>query len=653
MCGITGFWDPALRENELDARMLIQRMSGALARRGPDGHGAWTDDQFGVALGHRRLAIVDLTENGAQPMESVSGRYVLTYNGEVYNAPALRLELEAHGARFRGRSDTEVMLQAIERWGLRTAVERFAGMFAFAVWDRRRRELTLARDRLGEKPLYYGFIGSRFVFASDLAAFHAIPGWDRRIDPRAVDLFLRANYIPSPLSIFAGIAKLPPASILVLDEQAIRSMQPGLLTPFWSLAEVALRGEAQPFRGSDRDAVEALDELLRQVLNEQFVADVPVGALLSGGIDSSTVVALGQQLGEPIHTFTMGTTDPAYDESSAAAAIASHLGTRHQSLEVTDRQALELIPQIPEVYTEPFADSSQIPTTLLLTQARKSVTVCLTGDGGDEVFCGYNRHVQLARLWDRFEPWPAIARGALGRALNTVPATWYGPVLRMANSNIGTHRVQKLADLLNSESMEAAYCRLASQWPVPTPAASSFRAEGASWLLDDPAAWPPLKAKLGRIAWVEAMTSLPDQMLVKVDRAAMYSSLETRAPLLDHRIVEFAWQLPWELRVRNGQGKWILRRLLADHVPASLMDRPKQGFAIPIGDWLVGPLREWAESLLAVATLEQSGLLQSAPIRQAWREHTEGRRRWDVRIWSILMFQAWWAHQAAIVPRTS
>jgi asparagine synthase (glutamine-hydrolysing) len=641
MCGIAGFFTRGPRSGYETSEILVQRMCDALAHRGPDAGGGWNDAEAGIHLGHRRLAIVDLTETGAQPMASHGGRYVLSYNGEVYNAPKLRKELEHLGHMFVGTSDTEVILAAIESWGLEQTLGRIAGMFAAALWDRETRRLSLFRDRIGEKPLYYGWVGERFAFASDLAALRTLPGWTGEIDRRAVDLYLRANYVPTPLSIYAGVAKLPAASLLVVgaDDAARRAMPTPV--PYWSLADVAAAGAARPFRGSDDDALEVLQQLMREVVGEQHLADVPVGALLSGGIDSSAVVALMQEIARPVRTFTMSTNDPVYDESRAAAAVAQRLGTIHETLLVTERDALDLIPSLPSVYTEPFADPSQIPTTLLLRRARTAVTVCLTGDGGDEVFCGYNRHVRLAQVWQRLRWVPSEIRRAVGRGISSVPVSWYGPLLRLAGPGVLGDRVQKLGFALASESMEAAYRVLASQWPSPTPARGVNVDLVEPWILDEPSRWPTLDSELARILWAESVTSLPDQMMVKVDRAAMASSLETRAPLLDHRIVEFAWQLPWSMRVRNGRSKWILRQLLSRYVPNELVDRPKQGFAIPIGRWLLGPLREWAESLLEPSVLAEDGLLDPVPIHRAWNDHVSGGRRWDTRLWGVLMLQAW------------
>jgi len=649
MCGIAGFQELRAGVGSLPIEEIGRRMCDAIASRGPDGSGLWSDPTAGLCFGHRRLAIVDLTPTGAQPMHSRSGRFVITYNGEIYNAPALRDELTARGVRFIGTSDTEVMLAGFEFWGVAAALSRFAGMFALALWDRHERRLVLARDRMGEKPLYYGWVGQRFAFASDLAALRQLPGWSGAIATAAVDQLLRANYIPAPLSIYAGIRKLPPASFLTMDERSLAGRGLGSPEAYWSLAEVALRGEADPFGGSDVEAVDSLHRLLREVIAEQRVADVPVGALLSGGIDSSTVVALMQEVAAPVRTFTMASDDPAYDESAAAAAVSRHLGTAHTELPVTDREALALIPSLPDIYTEPFADSSQIPTTLVCRRARQSVTVCLTGDGGDEVFCGYNRHVRLDQLWSLASRVPEPVRRALGRGIAAVPPAAYASLLRMAGPGVLGDRLQKLGLAMASDSMESAYRLLATQWPAPTPALGVRR--DATWIMDDPARWPQLRSALGRLLWAENMTSLPDDMLVKVDRAAMSCGLETRAPLLDHRVVEFAWRLPWHMRVRDDRGKWILRALLGRYLPASMIDRRKQGFSIPMDRWLSGPLREWAEALLTPEALSDGGLLDVAPIRAAWREHLEGRRRWQGRLWGVLMLQAWRASVSS-APRS-
>lgn len=638
MCGIVALLDPR-RGRHLGE--LAQRMSTCLRHRGPDEASVWEDPEQGVALGHRRLAIVELSALGAQPMRSRDGRYQLGFNGEIYNYRSLRAELEARGDRFCGGSDTEVALAAMAAWGIRGAVERMAGMFAMTIWDAERRELVLVRDRLGEKPLYYGTVGGCLVAASELKAFAAHPQWRGEIDRDVVALYLRSNYVPSPFSIYRGVRKLPPGTFSAISVANVADGRLPTPEPYWRLASVALEGRARPFRGSVEEATDALEAILERVVDEQMHADVPLGALLSGGVDSSTIVSLMQRArGRPVRTFTIRVDDdPAMDESVHARAVAEHLGTEHTELGVSAADALAIVPTLPQMYDEPFGDSSQIPTSLVARLARRHVTVCLTGDGGDEAFLGYNRHVALAAFLRREARLPRTARWLLAGALDAVPTRTWDAVLRRRQRRVFGEQVQKWAALLREDVPEDMYLRLASIWPKPERLIpDSQRLATALTCVD---AWPPLADPIDRMLWVEGVTSLPDDMLVKVDRATMAVALETRAPLVDHRVVEFAWSLPQHFLLTEGRGKSILRRVLYRHVPPVLVDRAKAGFSVPIDRWLRRELREWAEALIDERRLREEGFFDAALVRATWREHLSGRRNWQGRLWGVLMFQAW------------
>jgi asparagine synthase (glutamine-hydrolysing) len=639
MCGIWGFvgqpLDPA----------VSTRIGESLAHRGPDDAGVWSDPSAGVTLGHRRLAIVDLSAAGHQPMTSACGRFVVVFNGEIYNHLDLRSELERIGAApaWRGHSDTETMLAAFVQWGITAAVQRMTGMFAFALWDRERRELTLARDRLGEKPLYFGRLGKAFVFASELKALRAHPAFDCEIDRDALTLLLRHNYIPAPHTIYRGIRKLEPSTLLTLAEggRETRSV-------YWSARDAALHGIAEPYGGGDSDAVDALERMLKEAIGRQMVADVPLGAFLSGGVDSSTVVALMQaQSSRPVKTFTIGFHEQGYDEAEHAHAVAAHLGCEHTELYVSPQQALDVIPRLPALYDEPFADSSQIPTFLVAQLARQHVTVSLSGDGGDELFGGYNRYLWAARIWRRLGNVPAALRGSLaGLLTGPSPATWNRlfDVVRFALPNHLRYgnpgdKLHKLADMLGARSADEVYLFLVSLWRRPADIVVGGR-EPAT-VLTEPEHRLAASSFESRMMYLDQVSYLPDDILAKVDRAAMGVSLETRVPMLDHKLIEFAWQLPLDMKIRNGSGKWLLRQVLYRHVPQQLIDRPKMGFGVPIDIWLRGPLRDWAESLLAEDRLRREAYFDPLPVRAKWQEHLSGRRNWQYHLWSLLMFQSW------------
>lgn len=639
MCGITGFISP--NSNAETQARLIQKMSDAIQHRGPDDSGAWTDPACGLALGFRRLAILDLSPTGHQPMQSADERYVMVFNGEIYNFARLREELLGLGHRFRGTSDTEIMLAAIGQWGLQPAIQRFNGMFAFALWDRRERTLSLVRDRLGIKPLYYGWAGPTLLFGSELKALRAHPDFHGEIDRDALTLFLRHNYLPAPLTIYRGYFKLPPASILTIAASA----PPGAGTPvqYWSVREAASQGLAQPFSGDESEAIETLETLLTRSIGERMIADVPLGAFLSGGVDSSTIVALMQkQSPRPVKTFTIGFNEAGFDEAQHAKAVAQHLGTDHTELYVTPEQARAVIPNLPSLYDEPFSDSSQIPTFLVSQLARQQVTVSLSGDGGDELFGGYNRYLWVERLWRSGASLPGPARKTLASGLNLLARPGSARLFRQVAPKLPNpaDKAQKLALALMAAGPEALYLDLVSHWKNP----SQIVIGGHEPLtpLTDPTRWLTTPSFVEQMMYLDQVTYLPDDLLAKVDRASMGTSLEARAPFLDdHETLEFAWKLPLGLKIRQGQGKWLLRQVLYRHVPQKMIERPKMGFGVPIDSWLRGPLKDWAETLLDEARLRREGYFQPEPIRQKWQEHLAGGQNWQYHLWDLLMFQAW------------
>ncbi len=651
MCGIVGFFDPSLRHSDEALRQLTTRMTDAIVSRGPDDAGAWTDATQGVALGHRRLAILDLSEQGHQPMHSVSGRYVMVFNGEIYNFQTLRAELEPLGYAWRGHSDTEVMLAAFEQWGIHAASQRFNGMFAFAVWDRQERALTLGRDRLGEKPLYYGWRNGALVFASELKAVRALPGEAPSINRDALCSLLRYNYIPDPWCIYEGLHKLPPASLLTWHAGQSEQPKPVL---YWSLRKVIESGASQPFEGTDQEATDELERLLKNAVGMRMVADVPLGAFLSGGVDSSLIVALMQaQSARPVKTFTIGFDVPEYNEAVFAKEVAQHLGTEHTELYVKGSDALSVIPKLPHLYDEPFSDYSQIPTYLVCEMARQHVTVALSGDAGDELFGGYERYFVGRNLWNKFAWMPGGVKKMAAAAMTLAPPQWLNaagglmrPVLpkRLRHVPFGD-KLHKLAEVVAAPGMETLYLNLMSHWKRPEQIVIGGRDLPTSILNQD--GWPQVTDFTHRMMHLDMETYLPGDILVKVDRAAMGVSLEGRIPLLDTEVMEFAWKVPFGMKVRDGRGKWLLREVLYRHVPKHLIDRPKRGFGIPLEHWLRGELREWAEELLSETRLKREGFFHPAPIRQKWAEHLSGTRNWHFYLWDILMFQAWLEAQRA------
>lgn len=646
MCGLAGFLDLSRKRRSDELQSTALRMAETLRHRGPDDLGTWVDAEAGIALGHHRLAVIDLSPKGSQPMRSACGRYVISFNGETYNFRALRKELEGLGHAFRGHSDTEVMLAVISRWGLKTAVERFNGMFALALWDRQERLLHLVRDRLGEKPLYYGWVSKNFIFGSELKALRAHPDFKGEIDRDALALYLRLNYIPAPHSIYKGIYKLLPGTILTINSANTGSGPAPI--PYWSAREVAERGVAKPFAGSKDEAVAHLNTLLRDAVKMRMVADVPLGAFLSGGVDSSAVVALMQaQSEQPVKTFTIGFYEASYNEADYARAVAQHLGTEHTELYVTPEEVLDVISRLPTLFDEPFSDSSQIPAFLVSQLARRHVTVSLSGDGGDELFAGYTRYLWAPRIWQKIGWMPKVLRGTAAMALAALsPQAWETVFQKMEpllpytikQRNPG-NKMRKLVEVLAVDGPEAMYLELISHWKDP--ASLIAGASEPHTVLTDRALWPKVPSFTEWMMYLDMVMFLPDDDLVKVDRTSMGVSLEVRVPLLDHRVVEFAWRVPLSMKIRHGQGKWLLRQLLYQYVPQELIERPKMGFEMPIDSWLRGPLREWAEALLDERRLRQEGFLSPGPIREKWREHLSGRRNWQHHLWNVLMFQTW------------
>lgn len=658
MCGLAGF----LRSGTYNAEST-QSMARAMAKRiitrGPDDDGVWCDVSAGIALAHRRLAIVDLTQAGHQPMFSGSGRYAIAFNGEIYNHLALRSKLEGMDCRallamtetragWCGHSDTETLLAGFDAWGIEATVKQCIGMFAFAVWDKKIRTLTLGRDRMGEKPLYYGWQdrGEQrvFLFGSELKALKAHPAFSAEIDRGALCLLLRHNYIPAPYSIYQGIAKLEPGCLLSVS---LAQPEPKIWK-YWDTVQVARAGVANPFAGTADEAVDALEVLAKDAVRQQMMADVPLGAFLSGGIDSSTVVALMQaQSSRPVKTFTIGFNEEGYNEAVHAKAVAQHLGTEHTELYVTPAQAMEVIPRLPGFYCEPFTDSSQIPTVLVSQLAKQHVTVSLSGDAGDELFCGYNRYLLTEKLWCKLALVPRPLRALVAKGITAMsPTAWDS--LTDAIPGAGRYtalgdKLHKGAGVLVSATVDELYLGIVSHLRSP-----------ADWVIggrEPPTYLTGLRPDLGELGRVERMMALdaisylPDDILVKVDRAGMAVSLESRVPFLDHRLVEFAWSLPLNYKLRDGQTKWPLRQMLYRHVPRELIDRPKMGFGVPLHDWLRGPLHGWAEELLDEARLRREGYFHPAPIRQMWEEHLSGKRNWMAQLWNVLMFQAWLAEQ--------
>jgi asparagine synthase (glutamine-hydrolysing) len=640
MCGLTGFVSASTRTTD-ELTAMLRPMCEAIAHRGPDDSGEWVDPAVGVALGFRRLAIIDVSPAGHQPMVSASGRYVVTFNGEIYNFEALRTELREAGLApvFRGHSDTEVMLAAFEAWGVEASVRRFNGMFAIALWDRKLRRLFLMRDRMGVKPLYFGFAGRTFVYGSELKALRRHPDFDATIDRGALGLYFRFLYVPAPYSIYEGIRKLMPGTILTFDP-ATREV--GTST-YWSASDAAARRMGQRFQGSEEDASREAETLLRDAVRLRMIADVPLGVFLSGGIDSSLITALMQEESTtPVRTFTIGFTETNYNEAPFAAAIARHLGTHHTELYMTPDDVVNVIPKLPAMYDEPFADSSQIPTHLVAMLARRHVTVSLSGDGGDELFGGYTRYFIGQKLFRRLAALPVWIRPAIGRALASLPPRAWDRLLGLGRpllpsslrqANPG-ERIHKVARVVAANDLDAMYFELVSHWSNVVLQQGDAEAPVTS-------ARPQISDPVERMMYFDQISYLPDDILTKVDRASMAVSLESREPLLDYRLVEFAWTLPLSMKVQNGVGKRVLRRVLDRYVPKNLIERPKMGFGIPLESLLRGRLRDWAESLLDPSAMRAQGFLDTAMVQARWKDHLDGKDQWKFHLWGVLMFQAW------------
>lgn len=645
MCGIAGFILGS--QGNVDGESTVRAMTDAVVHRGPDGFGTYLDGSGRVGLGHRRLAIVDLSAAGHQPMFSVSKRYVITFNGEIYNFRRLRAELEAQGVVFRGHSDTEVMLAAIEFWGIPAAVRRFDGMFAFALWDSRDQELWLVRDRLGKKPLYFGKVNGSLIFGSELKSLWQFPGFERRIDRNSLTLLLRHSYIPAPLSIYEGIGKVRPGT---LRRVVMRRGTPQIddEQTYWSARDAFVRGRAERFQGNSDEAVEALDETLRNAVSDRMVADVPLGAFLSGGIDSSAVVALMQaQTSRPVKTFSIGFHDRAYNEAHHAAAVAKHLGTDHTEVYLSAADALSVVPLLPTMFDEPFSDSSQIPTYLVSKMARQHVTVALSGDGGDELFCGYPRYHKWRKVWSLMRLIPLPLRLLLARQLNRVPIDGWDRFLRPIMSLRRTSaprisagdRLHKLADALGASTPEAVYRRFVSHCMHPQ--RFVIGATEPETVLSGTEGPTDTDAFTEYMMMLDVLSYLPNDILTKVDRASMAVSLEVRGPLLDHRVVELAASMPLEFKLRDGTDKWMLRQVLSRYAPPTLFERSKMGFGVPIESWLRGPLRGWAEDLLAESALRSDAIFQVSPVRDLWADFIDRGYPCHYPLWDILVFQSW------------
>jgi asparagine synthase (glutamine-hydrolysing) len=646
MCGIVGLLNAQQAE---DNHAVVDRMLSCIGHRGPDASGIWTDEFGSLALGHVRLSILDLSEAGAQPMLSASGRYVIVFNGEIYNHLEIRANIEQTVASvsWRGHSDTETLLAAIECWGFESALQKCVGMVAIAVWDKQNQTLSLARDRFGEKPAYYSWQKGTFAFASELKALRQLPAFDACVDRDALSLLLHDSYISAPYTIYKDVYKLLPGHVLCISQADIAAQRLPASRPYWTLESAFARGIETPFSGSVQDAVEGLTDHLKQAVQGQMLSDVPLGAFLSGGVDSSVIVSLMQsQSMHPVKTFAIGFADPAYDESKYAREVAQHLGTEHTEWIVSPDEALSVIPHLPQIYDEPFADVSAIPTCILSRVAREKVAVSLSGDAGDELFAGYNRYLGAAKTWNKVSKVPRHARRLLSTAVLALePTTWDGLAhklnaclpRRMQYKAVG-NKLHRLAKAAQAHDPSEFYEYLTAKWRDPKRVLRQGQlptARGAQFFAQEEA------LSLEAMMLADTVQYLPDDILVKVDRASMAVSLETRVPMLDHRLVEFAWSLPMSMKVRAGTGKWILKEVLKQYVPSGLIDRPKMGFDVPIDRWLRGPLRDWAEVMLDQSVLEEQGFFDAQMVRSLWDAHVSGKKSYHHELWPILIFQAW------------
>ena len=644
MCGFSGFIQPEHLTQK--ARSYIQGMTDAIIHRGPDDAGHWLDAEEGIALGHRRLSILDLSSAGHQPMHSICGRYVLVYNGEIYNHMELRKNLEDDlgTLSWNGSCDTETLLNGISHWGLDTCLEKLNGMYAFALWDKKKRQLILARDRMGEKPLFYGRSGDTFLFGSELKTLAAHPSWRGEVDRNALTLYLRHNYVPAPFSIFKNIFKLPPAHYIVISESG-RSISD--LHCYWSLGHVANKGTLTNI-SEPKKLINKLDNLLHDSIHMRMKADVPLGVFLSGGYDSTCITAIMQaQSHHPVKTFSIGFHETNYNEAEYAKAVAKFLGTEHTELYVTPKETINVIPKLPIIYDEPFADPSQIPTYLVSQLARQDVKVSLSGDGGDELFFGYDRYFKARRIWNQLNRFPLTLRKMFVKSMNLIPSRTLQQVMNILPRSFRikhlADRIPKFSEILSQQDELSFYRELISHYKKPEQVI--LRGKEPDTIFNFRESLPDLPGLCEKMMYIDMLSYLPDDILVKIDRASMSVGLEARIPMLDHRLVEFAWQVPINFKYRDGQGKWLLRQVLNRYIPNKLTDRPKMGFGMPIEHWLRGPLRPWAESLLDSKRLSDEGFFNPQMIRQIWHEHLTGRRRWHGVLWAVLMFQAWYAEQ--------
>jgi asparagine synthase (glutamine-hydrolysing) len=637
MCGIVGYWDKQGAESS-----IATKMANIIRHRGPDGSGTWIDKTKTLVLAHRRLSIIDLSKAGHQPMLSSCNRFVLTFNGEIYNHLELRIELESKCGNFnwRGYSDTETLLAALQYWGVEKTLKKLNGMFAFALWDNVEKILFLARDRMGEKPLYYGRNGNTFLFGSELKSFKAHPKWKGVISRDALTLYMRHNYVPTPWSIYQGINKLPPAHFVVIKDGGSEIGKPQC---YWNLAEIAENGKANLKQNAER-SIEELDVLLRDSVKGRMAADVPLGAFLSGGFDSTLIAALMQaQSNKPIKTFTIGFHEKGYNEAVHAKAVAKYLGTEHTELYVTAQEAMAVIPKLGSIWDEPFSDSSQIPTFLVSELARKHVTVSLSGDAGDELFYGYSRYIQGHQMWSKLKLLPHPVRKFIAGTINHLPGTLLENMQQVLPKRLQishlADRLPKITDIIEQDSEDSYYQSIISHWKNPEQIVIGGKEPLTLFnIAKNSLKLPDFRE---RMMYFDSMTYLPDDILTKVDRASMAVSLEVRVPLLDHRVVEYAWQLPMSMKYKDGKSKWALREVLYRYIPKELMERPKMGFGVPIDEWLRGPLREWAEELLSEKRLREDGFFDPVPIRKMLQEHISGKRRWHYYLWDVLMFQTW------------
>lgn len=645
MCGIAGFLNFKATQTQGALISLGKNMSGTLIHRGPDDSGIWADEKDGICLAHRRLAILDLSPLGHQPMVSQSKRYVLIFNGEIYNYMEIRKDLELRNCNFKGHSDTEVMLAAFETWGLFESLKKFIGMFAIALWDQKEKQLYLIRDRLGKKPLYYGFMGNTFLFGSELKALKVHPEFQKEINRNALTAFLRYSYIPTPYSIYENIYKLNPGTVLTLNPK--KGWNQVKLTSYWSFEEIARKSRDLPSHKNETEAVEELDSLLKDAVRIRMYSDVPLGVFLSGGIDSSLITALMQAQSEiPIKTFTIGFQESAYNEAPYSKEIAKHLGTNHAEFYLSPKDAMEVIPLLPILYDEPFADPSQIPTYLVSKVAKQQVTVALSGDGGDEIFGGYNRYLIGKNIWKKISRLPTPLKKSFSIGMTKISPQVIDSIFSLFNrfhfaflrEERPGEKLHKLAQILTVSSCEEMYYQFISHWKDPETVVMNGK-EPLTYLKT--IQWNSKMSCVEKMMAWDTLTYLPDDILAKVDRASMGVSLEVRAPLLDHRVVEYAWNLPEELKIRQKETRWILRKILYQYVPKQLIERPKMGFGLPIGEWLRGSLREWAESLINEQKLKNENFFQPEPIREKWEEHLSKKRNWYDLLWNILMFEAW------------